>query len=413
MPITLSCPTCGKRFRARDESAGKRVKCPYCQAAIVVNADGTAAESPADPAPTRFPPPGPSARPASSPVTPGDWSDEPPPGGGPKSAPLPPPPAAPVRGYGVAPPVPAPRPPKTAGLPTTKATKEKEPAAPRDAKTPGQLVLPAWKKTKAGLFWVLAGLFFLALPGFFEFGKLVYERSVGELPSGDGWIKIDGVVNAGKETITLTKGQEIEVLAYGVPIVLGMLLLTLGRLAAGAAPRASGAKGLFAFSGLFTLLGLASLGVCAVTTAVTMLDIARYTAVGVLVAWGLAEVWFITGLATTGAHLKRPSVARSVGFLWFVLALGVALATVGWEQYTKELRPKPNAGILDLNPTVTVKVRSLVIHESPRANAVDKDTELYEAGARMLGWLVVVGCYWRAVRSTRVAIREFIDGVEE
>ena len=36
MPITLGCPSCGKRFRARDESAGKKVKCPYCQAAVPV-----------------------------------------------------------------------------------------------------------------------------------------------------------------------------------------------------------------------------------------------------------------------------------------------------------------------------------------------------------------------------------------
>ena len=36
MPITLGCPSCGKRFRARDESAGKKVKCPYCQAAVQV-----------------------------------------------------------------------------------------------------------------------------------------------------------------------------------------------------------------------------------------------------------------------------------------------------------------------------------------------------------------------------------------
>ena len=36
MPITIGCPACGKRFRARQESAGKRVRCPYCQAAVPV-----------------------------------------------------------------------------------------------------------------------------------------------------------------------------------------------------------------------------------------------------------------------------------------------------------------------------------------------------------------------------------------
>ena len=414
MPITLSCPTCGKRFRARDESAGKRVKCPYCQAAIVVSADGSAAEPPADPgpiAPPRFPPAAPARPPAA--VTPGDWGDEPPPGG-PKSAPLPPPPAipapAPVRGYGLAgaPPKPAPKP--TGKLPSAKPAK---PAASGEAKTPNQLTLPAWKKTKAGLFWVLFGLFFLALPGFVEFGKLVYERSVGELPSGEGWVKIDGAVNSGVNTIILTKRQEIDVAAYGAPMLLGALCLTLGRLAAGAAPKASGAKGMFAFSGVLTLLGFASVAVATVTRQVEMFEVARYTALGAIVALVLAELWFLTGLAATGTHLKRPAVARSVGFFWFVLALAVVAATVGWEQYTKELRPKPAANFVDVHPSVSVKLGNLPVHESPKTHAGDKDTELYEAAAKMLGWLVLVGCYWRVVRATRAAIREQIDATEE
>ncbi|HUR52917.1 MAG TPA: hypothetical protein VMZ71_02215 [Gemmataceae bacterium] len=388
MPITLSCPSCAKRFRARDESAGKRVKCPYCQAAIVVNADGSSAAPPADPGPLAAPrfPPGP-ARPA-APVTPGDWSDDLPgsPTAGPKSAPIPLAPPPPLRGASTAS-RPAARP--APAKPTSRTGKLGDAAESREPKSPAKLVLPAWKKTKAGLFWVLFGLVFLALPGFVEFGKLVYERTVGDLPSGEGWIKIDGAVNAGSGTITLSKRQEIDILAYGGPILIGGLMLTLGRLAAGAAPRASGAKGLFAFSGLFTLLGLASLGVFEVCQQVQMADVARYTAVGFIVAWGLAEVWFLTGLATTGAHLKRPAVARAVGFFWFVVALAAVAATVGWEQYVKEMRPKP------VN------------------NAIDKDTLLYEAGARMLGWLVVIGCYWRAVKGTRAAIREFIDNNDE
>ena len=390
MPITLSCPTCAKKFRARDESAGKRVKCPYCQAAIVVSADGATADPPADPGPMvpsqpRFQPspPGP-ARPA--PVAPGDWGNEPP-LGGPKSAPIP---APAPRGFTGAPAAPAPRPaPAPRSSPSLPKPRKEPSAEPRDAKTPNQLALPGWKKTKSGLFWVLAGLVFLALPGFVEFGKLVYERSVGDLPKGDGWIKIDGYVNSKElDSVTLSKTEEINIIAYGVPLVLGGLMLAFGRLTAGAAPRASGAKGLFTFSGLFTLLGLVSLVTFAACVKLRFEQVAGYTLLGFLVGCGLAEVWFLTGLATAGAHLKRPGVARSVGFLWFVVALLVVTGTVGWEQYVKEVRPKP------VN------------------NEVDKESLLYEAGAKMLGWLMLIGCYWRTVRVTRGAIRDFTDSVE-
>lgn len=36
-PMTLGCQSCGNRFRARDESAGKKVKCPHCQATVLVS----------------------------------------------------------------------------------------------------------------------------------------------------------------------------------------------------------------------------------------------------------------------------------------------------------------------------------------------------------------------------------------
>src|SRR5439155_21725084 len=75
MPITLGCTSCGKRFRARDESAGKKVKCPYCQAAVQVptpeesdNAAAPTASVPVPPASTAAPRPGPPAPPKSGPV---------------------------------------------------------------------------------------------------------------------------------------------------------------------------------------------------------------------------------------------------------------------------------------------------------------------------------------------------------
>jgi hypothetical protein len=39
MPIIVDCPDCGGRFKARDELAGRRVKCPKCGEAVKVPAD--------------------------------------------------------------------------------------------------------------------------------------------------------------------------------------------------------------------------------------------------------------------------------------------------------------------------------------------------------------------------------------
>jgi hypothetical protein len=40
MPITLTCPGCSSRLNAKDSAAGKTLKCPKCQNAVVVPASG-------------------------------------------------------------------------------------------------------------------------------------------------------------------------------------------------------------------------------------------------------------------------------------------------------------------------------------------------------------------------------------
>src|SRR5437879_2849234 len=39
MPTRVTCPGCGKPFSARDDSAGKRVKCPSCRGWVSVPAE--------------------------------------------------------------------------------------------------------------------------------------------------------------------------------------------------------------------------------------------------------------------------------------------------------------------------------------------------------------------------------------
>ena len=38
MPFTIACPSCSTRFTAPDTAAGKRVRCPKCQAAVPIPA---------------------------------------------------------------------------------------------------------------------------------------------------------------------------------------------------------------------------------------------------------------------------------------------------------------------------------------------------------------------------------------
>jgi WD40 repeat protein len=59
MPITIRCP-CGKALKARDESAGKKVKCPGCGQAVLV--PGPAEAVTAQPPPRRDPVPAPPPR---------------------------------------------------------------------------------------------------------------------------------------------------------------------------------------------------------------------------------------------------------------------------------------------------------------------------------------------------------------
>lgn len=392
MPITLGCPSCGKRFRARDESAGKRVKCPYCGAAVSVpmaeESTSAAAATSALPPP---PPSGPMKPPApgSSPLggglpdkppeptatsTPGDWGF----GSGslpeePKPLPDQPPPSRSSR---------LPTPEKPQG--STRLT----PAASTATKSPQELAASGWRKTRAGLCWVLFGLFWLSIPGFVGFGKIVYTRATGEdLPEGQGWVEIPGYVNSDASgSIRMTKLEQLDVALYAFPVILAGLCLILGRLIAGAAPRSSGASGLFAWSGILTLLALAGLITAAVADRLLFKETYYYAGLGFLMTGSLAEFWFLTALAASGAALKRPRAPRSVGLVGLVFMLTALVPTVGWKLYYQEFRPK--------------------------AADLTEDWRLYEQAAIMLGWLLLIGVYWRAVRTVRMAISDFVQKTE-
>ncbi len=144
-------------------------------------------------------------------------------------------------------------------------------------------------------------------------------------------------------------------------------------------------RGLFALSGLVTLVAFISLLAYVVCEKMLFRDEVRYTYLALLICLPLAEFWFLTALTASGSSLKRPKVARAVGLIGFIVALVPALATVGWEQY--------------------------VLHGRPRKP--DADWLMYEQAGLMIGWLLLIGTYWRAVRGVRVAANDFIAAVED
>lgn len=389
MPITLSCTACAKPFRARDESAGKKVKCPYCQAPVLVP-DTSAAGAPDD---ARAAPPSrpgasradlplpPMSRPGASRAevalpppapkvsSPEDWGTAPP-----EPPPVP-----------VAPPAPAsPFPVAGGDRPRPRPTKS---ALTADEQTANEALAKGWKPARRGLGWVRLGLLFVVLLGFVELGKAAYVVAKGPLPKGDGaeWVSIAGFINSeGANSIPVSKEQLLDLACYGPLVLLSFLCLLFGRLIAGGAPRASGARGLFGLSALFTLTWFLLL-VAAVMFREAFPPVSQYAAKGFLVAFPLAEFLFVVGVTACGLALKRPGAAKAVGLFGFLLALAAVAGTIGWDVYAQYGRPKP--------PTA--------------------DSALYESGAFAGAWLLVVLAYRNAAGVVRSAAREFIETVED
>ena len=383
MPITLGCPSCGKRFRAREESSGKKVKCPFCQAAVPVpNSD----ESPSSGGPAD----GPSPSGVMGTLTFGN-----------PNAPSGPVPAASPDAWGAADPVkpptpmedpipfaPIPGPSRVRPLPPPPPGKPARPA--KGTRSPEEQAVSAWKKARGGLFWVHFALFWFAVLAVIPVGKIVYERGVGPLPKGEGadWVKYDDVINApGENAVQISKEEMVDLLAYGVPVLLGGLALAFGRVTAGAAPRSSGAKGLFAFSGLIALLALAGYITSVVCERVAYREIGGYSLWTARLGVVLGEFWFLLALAAAGATLRRPASVRTVGLFSLMAGLGVAIYFVGWDVYLQKIGPEIGR---------------------PKKLEAGSDWLFYEAAATLLGWLILIGTYWRAVGGVRAAIKEHV-----
>ena len=96
-------------------------------------------------------------------------------------------------------------------------------------------------------------------------------------------------------------------------------------------------------------------------------------------------------LTVNGNGVGGQGAVRSVG--GYALVLGLALALV-WANTTRN-------DLADLYQRYAGQYLN-------RPNPADADWQFYEAGAKMLGWLLVVGMYWRAVGGVRRAIRDHL-----
>jgi hypothetical protein len=201
------------------------------------------------------------------------------------------------------------------------------------------------------------------------------------------WFKIERVLNTpGENAVSLTKPEVIDLLAFGVPVLLGGLSLAFGRVSASAAPRNSGAKGLFALSGLLTLVALAGGIMFAVCQRVAYNEVAGYAWWAAVLGTGIAEFWFLIGLVAAGAMLRRPAMVRAAGLHAFCIGLGVAFYFFGWELLLAKLGPEIGR---------------------PKHPEAGSDWLMYEASALLLGWLILIGGAWRSVSGVRAAIDDY------
>jgi hypothetical protein len=233
---------------------------------------------------------------------------------------------------------------------------------------------------------MLFGLFWLTIPGLVELGKMAYVRSGNALPEGTGWISIPGYINDNAPgAIEMDKRKQLDILLYGVSVLLGTLCLGFGRLTCGAVPSEVGVRGTFALSGLLTLLAGAALLTAGGAHVLYLENEAWMALKGALVLGGLAEVWCLIALSTVSAHLGQGRTARAAGLLVLLAGVWIAWVLYGNNYYLQQWRPQL---------------------------AAQPNLPLWEQIAFALAYVLTVAVYWRAVAITRRAVRQQVASLE-
>jgi len=400
MPIKVTCPKCQGVLHAPDDAGGKKGKCPTCGTVLAIPAPGGPASFggggmiPPEPedslAPTPFK--APSMTRAVPDETRRSTFNSPP-------TPLPPtgPDARPFRASG-------------SGFGGSTLADGRKPGEPytkpgRGAPQVGTNLEPkvrSWRRSRSGLWWCLLGylFFFVALVAYA--GLEIAQQNGVRLPSAKpGFLKVD----------TMGQDEEIRLAAVVIPVALGLLTMTLGRLGAGSAPDTSFARGILkasAFCTFVTLLGLIAAavmtgGVIANGLAPTLILPDEPTGMiqrgGLAIAAvfaPLAELLFIVGLGRLGSGLQNTRLSgRGTRFLLLISFVYVVagLWSYAVSVYGSEIRSA-------INDKVTPNIDKLG----------DKQTLIVPVIA-IVGALLVYVIYVRLLGAARLAIRDRLDSL--
>lgn len=300
MPIRLTCSACSKPMQAPDVAAGKRVKCPNCQAVVSVPMQAAAAAPaavPARPAPPPVPPPAPPVPAAPAPAPVPATSDNP-------------------FGFDDAPVVKKARKPARDEAEDERPRKKKGRARDEDEEEEWEGEAPrkgakGWSAFGAGCGSVKLGLWI-------EFGAIAYF----------GILFFLALAGVGGRGSPLSGGGGIMFLPIPLAMLAGTTFILLGRLKMMSAPKSSGAstvllgavlltglRGIAVLAGaLFSVLAVANDGVSA-----AMYGSRAAMALLIGAAPGaVAELTVITAMALAGGCIPDENLRRKAGLLTFI-----------------------------------------------------------------------------------------------
>ncbi len=229
MPIKVTCSNCGGVLHAPDDSGGKRGRCPTCGNILPIPA---AADVPKQSMGNL---PDPAAKPAGRQQSFGEFAlgsqVGPPPGYTPttQEAPLG---SAEVRKSTTSP----------------EAARPSDPFARKEKPAPGSQSLIGWARVRSGLFWVQFAAFLLALPGLL----------LGGLAIAEYFAKKELVPNSELPIMNVGLRQGLPLMVVGGALLLGLLVMTLGRLGTSNMPRRGQGRGLALLSTFITFAAFAA-----------------------------------------------------------------------------------------------------------------------------------------------------------
>jgi hypothetical protein len=213
MPIKVTCSNCGGVLHAPDDSGGKRGRCPTCGNILPIPA---AADIPKQ---SKSNLPDPAAKPAGRQQSFGEFAlgsqVGPPPGFTPTTQEVP---AADGRKPATAP----------------EPARASDPFARKGKAAPGTQSMIGWSRVRWGLFWVQFAAFILMLPGLL----------LGGLAIAEYFAKKELVPNSELSFVRVGLREALPIFVVGGSLLLGLLLMTLGRLSTNNMPRRGQGRGL-------------------------------------------------------------------------------------------------------------------------------------------------------------------------